>query len=207
MTVEPILQTLESLGFLVPAKDWEGNSWYRLEKELWGQSPHPREPLTYHEQRPGLLSAKPGNATDSSEGRREKGTVPSTQSTEPKPKASTPSLSPEALVQAFGEVLPKLKQPRLPLGSSLKKTLASAIRREGWSEAEWREYFTTILSIPFLLGKEADWEASLPWLIGPKNMAKVQGGAYLKNGKKLEDVDVVYSGVRLMRDLPPEMDQ
>ncbi len=42
----------------------------------------------------------------------------------------------------------------------------------------WEAYFKRVAASLYLTGKKKNWRASLPWLVGPKNMTKVLGGGY-----------------------------
>ena len=61
--------------------------------------------------------------------------------------------------------------------NALKRSLKSR-----WTEHPdlewWKAYFGRCAGSDFLTGRKTNFVASLPWLIGPKNMSKVLGGTY-----------------------------
>ena len=67
-----------------------------------------------------------------------------------------------------------LRQP--PLTKTLRKKLVSAAKRE--RGRDWDAYFLQVSKSSFLTGKVKDWSATLLWLLGPENMAKVDSGSY-----------------------------
>ena len=101
----------------------------------------------------------------------------------PLPPAGERAFSPEDLLSLYELILPELPKPKRPIGSGVRKAIATAIKRDGQDPKAWGAYFQSIRGMPFLMGRDMDFTASLPWLLGPKNRAKVEGGAYVKKGK------------------------
>ncbi len=81
-----------------------------------------------------------------------------------------------AILDLYREILPH--HPGISeITNTLKKTLNERCR-EHPSIEWWKNYFDRVSQSKFLTGKKTDFIASFPWLIGPKNMAKVLGGQY-----------------------------
>lgn len=104
------------------------------------------------------------------------------------PTGGKRSFGPSDLVEVYEEILPNLPRVRKPLSGSMKAKLNAAIRRDGKSRDRWVEYFTLVRGCPFLLGEveptngRPPFKASLHWLIGPDNKAKVEAGNFMKRG-------------------------
>lgn len=96
----------------------------------------------------------------------------------PLPPKGGRAFGPLEVVALFRKLLPELPQPKVPLGKTLRSALNTALRRDGAKRSAWEEYFRSVREMPFLMGQKTDFRASLPWLIGPKNRAKVEGGQY-----------------------------
>lgn len=91
------------------------------------------------------------------------------------------------IVALWVEMLPSLPKPD-PTG----KTLCSQIRAR-WKERRerrdmgwWREYFELISLSDFLCGRVKDFQATLIWATGPKNMEKVLQKGY-GNGRSHQE--------------------
>lgn len=85
----------------------------------------------------------------------------------------------EKIVEIYHETLPALPRVR-EFGEPSRRTLKAR-----WAEAKdrqnldwWREFFGYVGRCPFLVGQVSDFRATLGWLIGPKNFAKVLNGQY-----------------------------
>lgn len=88
----------------------------------------------------------------------------------------------QKIVGLYREILPELPQPPDELTPDFKKTMKA--RWKEHPDVEWFEwYFRSTRDCPWLMGVGSDWQASLDWLLGPKNMTKVLNGRYLKRGK------------------------
>lgn len=81
-----------------------------------------------------------------------------------------------ALLAAYRRLLPMLAQPLDPPADGTMRELRAALRRD--DVPTWTARFERAASSPFLTGQKADWRATLPWLLGPKNAAKLDGGQY-----------------------------
>ena len=94
---------------------------------------------------------------------------------------NAPPVDADQIARAYLAALsPPLQAIRLPLARGIKTVIVAALRREPkMSLAAWVNYFQGIRECPFLLGKVKPWKANLIWLLGPKNMAKVEAGAYV----------------------------
>lgn len=75
--------------------------------------------------------------------------------------------------------------PIQKITGSVRRTILARTREhseQGW----WQHYFeNSIAPSDFLCGRQTDWAASLPWVCGPKNMAKVLAGNYTNNVPQL----------------------
>lgn len=71
-----------------------------------------------------------------------------------------------------------------PRSKSIAKAVEKAIRREGKAR-DWSSYFSRAAAAPFLTGKRRNFRATLVWLLGPTNQAKVDSGLY--DGDESED--------------------
>lgn len=94
----------------------------------------------------------------------------------------------QAVTTLYGEILtPPMKPcPKAPIEqilSARKNYPAELSTLQGWEM-----YFRWVSTMPFLMGKVKRWTASLPWLVGPKNMAKVMGGFYDDAGAGMPSV-------------------
>ena len=95
-------------------------------------------------------------------------------------KVNKPHAPFDDILVLFGNKLPMLSVP------VLDEALRAQIRVR-WNEHPdiewWIKYFDIVLQSPWLIGNGSDWKATLPWLMGPKNMSKVLNGQYLKTVK------------------------
>ena len=64
-----------------------------------------------------------------------------------------------------------------PVGGQLGRSIAARMKEESAVEW-WREFFIRVSKSDFLMGRSADWKASLPWLMKPANLEKVMSGQY-----------------------------
>ena len=102
--------------------------------------------------------------------------------TDPPPEKA-PAMTPDQLVGVYQEVLPELPCPKTPLAKGIKNTVRAAINRDGADPDSWRTYFQSVRELDLLMGRKTDWRASLLWLLGPKNRAKVESGSYADHRK------------------------
>jgi hypothetical protein len=83
----------------------------------------------------------------------------------------------QEIVDIFKSTLPSLSVP------ILDDALRSQIRTR-WTEHPeiewWTNYFGIVSRSPWLLGRGSAWKATMPWLMGPKNISKVLNGQYLE---------------------------
>ena len=84
------------------------------------------------------------------------------------------------IIEIYHETLPELSKVN-EWPEHCQKTL-----RAHWKEKKdrqdlewWKIFFKSIKKMPFLLGQKTDFQASLQWMIGPKNFSKIINGFYL----------------------------
>lgn len=91
------------------------------------------------------------------------------------------------IVELYHEHLPNLHPCKID------DQIRKAIKARWGSEKDrqniewWSWYFKAVSECDFLMGKETDFIATLPWMIGPRNMSKVLAGQYV-NRKKEDDL-------------------
>ncbi len=96
---------------------------------------------------------------------------------------TAPGVTPDQVAELFARILPELPRPRLPLKPGIKNAVKAAITRDGSETESWVAYFSSIRKLDFLMGRKSDWRASLLWILGPKNRAKIESGAYENHQK------------------------
>jgi hypothetical protein len=97
----------------------------------------------------------------------------------PLPPSGGRAFGPDDLSALFGKILPELSQPRRPLQKTIRKALEAALKRDGRDPKSWKAYFGEVRDRPFLLGRNRrGWKADLLWILGPRNRAKIEAGAY-----------------------------
>ncbi|HMS17163.1 MAG TPA: hypothetical protein PKA37_10015 [Planctomycetota bacterium] len=98
-------------------------------------------------------------------------------------------LTPEDLADLWAEIVcDRHAGKRIPrvtirgdgrVAPALRTQLSMAIRRDGDDPAEWRQFLENVSSSPFLCGySSAGWTATLAWVCGPQNRAKIEAGNY-----------------------------
>lgn len=113
-------------------------------------------------------------------------------------KTSTvPNCPQQALLDLYAECLPELPQPRAWEGQAAdalrtrwRWVLTATKRGSGERYAttaaegvEWfRRFFGYVAGSDFLMGRKADWQADLRWLVKAANFDKVLSGSY-ENGR------------------------
>lgn len=117
--------------------------------------------------------------------------------TDPKKSTVVPNCPQQALLDLYAECLPELPQPRAWEGQASDNlrarwrwVLTATKRGSGERYAttadegvEWfRRFFGYVAGSDFLMGRKADWQADLRWLVKAANFDKVLSGAY-ENGR------------------------
>ncbi len=101
-------------------------------------------------------------------------------------KSAVPNCPHMEIIDLYHEVLPELAQVRV--WEEDRKELLRA-RWKGAPERQsldwWREFFTSVRDMPFLMGERTGrddraFACTLEWLVRPKNFAKVLEGNYLE---------------------------
>ena len=92
------------------------------------------------------------------------------------------------IVRHWNELAEKheaLAPVRPPLSPARKKLIESRTDDglASWTDVEtprtlWKRIIETVESSRLLTGQKLDWAASLDWILGPKNFAKILGGNY-----------------------------
>lgn len=112
-------------------------------------------------------------------------------------KSTTPNCPQQALLDLYAECLPELPQPRVWEGQAADnlrsrwRWVLTATKRGSCERyastadegVEWfRRFFGYVAGSDFLMGRKADWQADLRWLVKAANFDKVLSGAY-ENGR------------------------
>ena len=104
------------------------------------------------------------------------------QEQEPEPEQEPKQESPrtpqgeiERIVQAWNAIPGVVKMQSV--SGPIRTRLVNRIR-EHPSPLWWEEIFTRVHDSEFLTGKKTDFAASLDWVLGPKNLAKLLAGNY-----------------------------
>lgn len=110
----------------------------------------------------------------------------------------------EKIIDLYKEVLPTLPQPRgvsetnkraikmrweeYRKAGAFKPFMKGGISEENAGLEFFRQFFEAVTQSPFLMGEKTDFQASLPWLMGIRNFAKVLDGVYHRSSKKKSNV-------------------
>lgn len=92
----------------------------------------------------------------------------------PPPLGSGPSV--EDVVACWAGECGHLPQPDRPIAAGLRDRIRSAIKRQ--TGRDWPKTFQRVARSDFLSGKAADFICRLYWILGPKNLAKLDSGEY-----------------------------
>lgn len=111
-------------------------------------------------------------------------TNPIKGSKEPSGSAGADRCPQQELISLYHEVLPELPPVR-----DWPDSCATNLRTRWRSQPDrqsldwWRGFFNYVRRCPFLMGERGDFQASLMWLVGAKNFAKVLNGNYEDRGR------------------------
>lgn len=83
----------------------------------------------------------------------------------------------DSLADLFRSILPNLPQPARPLAAGIRDACLAALRRDPSLDL-WRSRFERAGRSAFLTGQRTSFRATLVWLVGPKNVAKLEAGQY-----------------------------
>ena len=90
-------------------------------------------------------------------------------------ECATPSLSVDRIVEVWN-MTPRLVPAKSVTGPILKRV---KLRLAEHPEVEWwAALFTRVSASDFLTGRKTDFAATLDWVLGPKNLAKIEAGNY-----------------------------
>ncbi len=96
------------------------------------------------------------------------------------------------LADLWAETNPSRPQPRRPLlKGGVLKALATAWKREH-DRDQWRERFSVIGASDLCQGRTEWAGADILWAVGPKNTAKIDGGAFRNGGRPRAAAQVGY---------------
>lgn len=99
-----------------------------------------------------------------------------------------PTCPHQEIVDLYHKILPELAQVRI-WNSARQKLLRSRWKEEKDRQSLdwWKEFFEYVRQCPLLMGHSGnrEWEATLEWLIKPKNFVKVIEGTYVPKAKSL----------------------
>jgi len=101
-----------------------------------------------------------------------------------------------------------------PLEDAVDEAVLRTQIRNRWRDEKdrqslewWDAYFDIVSGCPYLIGKVKDWRATLLWLTGKKNTAKVLAGQYVPNELKgkfttkgLKNMNVAADIIRKLRE-------
>ena len=107
-------------------------------------------------------------------------------------------VTPEDLRNMWNTI-PGVHRCRILTGPSLK-AVKSRIR-EHPKKLWWLDYFMKVSGSSFLTGKTTNWSATLVWVCGPKNMAKVVSGDYEDQAKPSKAMESIQNANRVMERL------
>lgn len=99
---------------------------------------------------------------------------------------TVPDISPEDILDTWNKS--KLT-PCKKLGPTIKKRITTLLKDHPdmlW----WQELFLRVQTSDFLSGRKTDWSASLDWVIGPKNLEKIESGRYDNHKTKAAFTDL-----------------
>jgi len=85
----------------------------------------------------------------------------------------------EKIKQAYNEICASL--PEAFLDSKLRASIKARWNDKAHFNRDMgrvMDYFNRIEDSDFLTGRATDWRADMPWIMGPKNFAKVMNGRY-----------------------------
>jgi hypothetical protein len=97
-------------------------------------------------------------------------------------KGKAPNCPIQEIVSRWHEILPVFAEVKF-----LDKTTRANVRNrwaedpDRWTLEWWEDFFRYIGESDFLSGRKTDWKASFPWVMGPKNFAKIINGQYNNN--------------------------
>lgn len=105
-------------------------------------------------------------------------------SDKPPTSARSPTCPHKEIIQAYHETLPELP-PVKTWGNNRQAYLRSRWKEDRARQSIdwWRGFFQEVRGQPFLMGQKTGFQASLEWLIRPKNFPKVLEGHYRDNGQ------------------------
>jgi len=135
------------------------------------------------------------NTTKESKGKESKGDISSDEDiSEPEglplrpgpPPNSPPKCPQQKIIDLYHKLLPELPVVRV------WNEYSAGNLRTRWAEDRhrqslewWENFFRQIIrTSDFLMGRKKDWRASLGWMVGPKNFAKIANGEYHSNGDR-----------------------
>ena len=120
--------------------------------------------------------------TDTDTETEENKTLSTTPSEVDLPVPKIPPCPYTAIVSLYHKILPSLPTVR-EVTPEMERTIQNRWResKDRQNLEYWTGYFEYVSKSDFLMGRKTDFHASLAWLVGPKNFAKVWAGQY-ENG-------------------------
>lgn len=184
---DALLSQLENTGFIIRYQV-ENSRYIQVVNFDKHQNPHIKEPEStipapdLHQIKTVLAEKEPERA----------GLIPDSLNLIPDPlipekktcsipdgNEKTSSCPHDEIISLYHEILPELPVVRV-WGKDNKANLRARWREDkqrqclGW----WSDMFREIKTYPFLVGAKTDFQATLGWIVGPKNFTKILNGAY-----------------------------
>jgi hypothetical protein len=108
-----------------------------------------------------------------------------------KPKKQ--SIPYQQIYEAYREHCPELPCIR-KLTEGLRKDIQARWKQDSdrQSLTWWVEYFCEVAKSDFLMGRKTDWKANFKWLVGKRNMDKVEAGFYSNHAPQHEELTPEY---------------
>lgn len=91
-------------------------------------------------------------------------------------EAITPSDGAKRILEAYEVILARLPQPEKPLTPQVWAMLNTAARSA--PPEVWERRFKIVMRSGFLMGRDAKFSATLPWLLKASTAADIDGGKY-----------------------------
>jgi hypothetical protein len=103
----------------------------------------------------------------------------------------------QEIIALYHETLPELPCVRVWNDANQKRLRArwredAERQRLDW----WRNYFTSVRGMPFLMGRVKEFQATLEWLVRPQNMSKVLNGQFIDRMKPDDNQRAVEAWLR-----------
>lgn len=104
----------------------------------------------------------------------------------------SPSCPHEEIIFLYHSILTELPAVRV-WGEENKKHLRARWREDKARQSLdwWSAFFGEIKTFPFLMGEKKDFQATLGWIVGPKNFSKILNGTYRERAPARQPLSTV----------------